>query len=158
MVAVAQVEIALQPWLGARLSRELFPLMEWIAGKMNAYTGAASPDALAAGIDSALFQEVRRVTRGTMLAQLPDDTLVRIRVEDFAVMTDDLMYLLFSSFPADESHFRLLQDYSMRVSSLAALRALYTRFAAMQTPEELRVLAEVARKCHPAFRLRGWLD
>ena len=158
MAAVAQVEITLRPWLGAPLAKALFPTMESIAAKMNAYAGATPPDELASSIDSALFFAVREATRGSMLADLPDGTRVRIRVEDFAVMADELLYLVFSAFPTDESHFLLLRDYSMRASSLSALRALYTRYAAWQTEEELNVLSAVAKKCYPAFRLREWLN
>lgn len=158
MVAVAQVEITLLPWLGAPLSQALFPVMEKLAAKMNAYAGMTPPDALAKEIDSTLFFAVRSATGGSMLARLPDETMVRIRVEDISVMADELMFLVFSGFPQDERHFLLLRDYSMRAPSLSALRALYTRYVRWQTEEELNMLASVARKCYPAFRLRQWLD
>ena len=158
MVAVAQVEIALHPWLGTPLSRALFPVMVKIAAKLNAYTGIAPPDELASWLDSTLFLAVRKATAGSMLAALPDGTAVRIRLEDFAVMADELLFLVFAAFPPDEHHYLLLREYSMHSSSLSALRALYTRFAAWQTDEELRAIAAVAKSCHPAFRLRGWLE
>lgn len=159
MIAVAQVEIALQPWLGVRLSRALFPFMEEIAGLLNGYSAhRAPPDALFHQLDSLLFRAVREQTGGSMLAMLQDGSWIRIQVEDFATMADDLLLLVFQLFPVDSFHLLLLRDYSMRQSSLAALRVLYTRFAALQTPGELETIASVARACHPAFRLRGWLD
>ena len=157
MAAVAQVEILLQPWLGSRLCGALFPLMEEIAARLSTYTGYSPPDTLAQWIDSALFQSVRAETQGRMLVPLPEGGMVRVKVDDFAVMADELMYLTFSAFPADQRHFTVLRDYSLRASSLAALRTLYTRFSAMQSPEELEAIASVAKKCYPPFRLRGWL-
>ena len=71
---------------------------------------------------------------------------------------DDLMLLVFEKFPADQHHLLLLREYSLRKPSLSALRVLYTRFASLQTRQELDAIASVARSCHPAFRLRGWLD
>lgn len=158
MIAVAQVMIALRPWLGVRLSRALEPLMDEIACQLNAYSARQAPDALSARLDSLLFCAVRDATRGAMLAQLPDGSFVRIRVEDFSVMADDLMLLLFSRFPVDSAHLLLLREYSLRRDSLAALRTLYTRFSPLQTEKELETIAAVARACHPAFRLRGWLE
>ena len=157
MIAQAQVMIALQPWLGVRLSRALEPLMGEITGRLNVYSSRQAPDALAEELDSLLFRAVRQATRGTMLTQLADESWVRIRVEDFSVMADDLLLLVFSEFPVDSRHLLLLREYSMRQASLSALRALYTRFAALQTPEELRTIASVVRSCYPAFRWREWL-
>ncbi len=157
MIATAQVEIALQPWLGARLSGRLFLMMEEIACLLNGYSSRRPPDALAARLDSLLFWAVREETRGSMLAQLEDGSWVRVRVEDFSVMADDLLLLVFQGFPVDGEHLLLLREYSMRCSSLAALRTLYTRFAPLQSREELAAIAGVARACHPRFRLRGWL-
>ena len=158
MIAQAQVMIALQPWLGVRLSRVLEPLMGEITGRLNVYSSRQAPDALAEELDSLLFRAVRQATRGTMLTQLADESWVRIRVEDFSVMADDLLLLVFSEFPVDSRHLLLLREYSMRHASLSALRALYTRYSALQTPEELRTIASVVRSCYPAFRWREWLN
>ncbi|MBQ2976545.1 MAG: hypothetical protein IJE17_03560 [Clostridia bacterium] len=158
MIAEAQVMIALQPWLGPGLLGLLSPVIRDITGRLNAYSSRREPDELQDALDSLLFFAVRDATRGSMLIQLPDETLIRIRVEDFSVMADDLMLLIFEKFPVDQRHLLLLREYSMRKPSLAALRVLYTRFASLQTCQELTAIASVARSCHPAFRLRGWLD
>lgn len=157
MIAVAQIEIILQPWLGPRLCEALFPLFEEIAALLNSYAGSTPPESLAAQIDSMLFQAVRMKTGKKMLMELPDGGFVRIQVEDFSVMADELLFPVFASFPVDQQHFSLLKEYSLRASSLSALRVLYTRFSRLQTREELDAIALVARKCYPAFRLRGWL-
>ena len=158
MIAEAQVMIALQPWLGAHLLGLLSPVIQDITGRLNAYSSHREPDELQEALDSLLFFAVRDATRGSMLIQLPDERLIRIRVEDFFVMADDLMLLVFEKLPVDQRHLVLLREYSMRKPSLSALRVLYTRFAALQTADELAAIRSVARSCHPAFRLRGWLD
>lgn len=158
MIAVAQVTIALRPWLGIRLSRMLESLIDEIACLLNAYDPRRSPGELNDRLDSLLFRAVREATQGTLLAQLEDESWVRIRVEDFSTMADDLMLLAFMDFPVDSHHLLVLREYSLQRDSLAALRALYTRFAPLQTAQELAAIASVARACHPAFRLRGWLD
>ncbi len=63
-----------------------------------------------------------------MLAQLPDDTFVRVQVQDFAVIADELMLLAFLEFPQDGEHLQFLREYSLQHASLSALRVLYTRF------------------------------
>ena len=157
MVAEGQVMVVLRPWLGVRLSRTLEPLMGEISRKLNAYSSRQEPDPLAQEIDSLLFFAVRDATMGSMLIQLEDGGWVRMRVEDFATMADELLYLVFAEFPVDSQHLLLLREYSMRRASLAALRVLYTRFRDLQTREELSTSAAVAKSCYPPFRWREWL-
>ena len=157
MIARAQVENTLRPWLGTALTSALDAQMDALTVWLNAFSLRADPERLAGEMDSLLFCAIRDATRGTMLARLPDDTWVRIRVEDFSAMADELMGLVFARFPADAAHLQFLRDYSLRCSSLSALRTLYTRFQALQTKEELATIATVAKGCYPPFRLRGWL-
>lgn len=158
MIAKGQVMIALQPWLGARLSGWLEPVMDEITRRLNLYSSRQAPEALCQEMDSMLFQAIRHFTRGTMLAQLPDGTWVRIQMEDIAMMADDLMGLVFQQFPVDSAHLIILREYSLRCASLSALKALYTRYAALHSQEELRAIESVARACHPPFRWQGWLN
>ena len=92
-----------------------------------------------------------------MLAQLPDDTFVRVQVQDFAVIADELMLLPFLDFPRDGEHLQFLREYSLQHASLSALRVLYTRFGAQQSPKELSAIVSVVKSCYPAFRWREWL-
>lgn len=156
MIAQSQVMIVLQPWLGVPLLQALEPLMPQIASRLNGFS-IRREEPLAQELDSLLFRSVREATRGQMLAQLEDGTFVRIRLEDFSAMADELMLLVFLDFPTDSAHLIFLRDYSMRCASLSALRALYTKFAQMQTPQELEAIASVAKSCYPAFRWREWL-
>lgn len=157
MVAQAQVMIALKPWLGAPLLEKLSGLTGDLAARLNGFSIRKNIP-LAQEMDSMLFRAVREITGGRMLAQLDDGTYVRIRLEDFSAMADELMLLVFLEFPADSRHLLFLRQYSMEHASLSALRVLYTRFSALQTGEELAAIASVARACYPPFRWRDWLE
>ena len=157
MVSQAQVMIVLKPWLGGPLLEVLTPAVREIAGRLNGFSIWGNRDDLAGELDSLLFRAVREATGGKMLIALEDGTWVRSRLEDFAAMADELMLLPFMELPADEKHLRYLRDYSMCNPSLSALRALYTRFAPLQTRDELSAIASVAKSCYPAFRWREWL-
>ena len=92
-----------------------------------------------------------------MLAQLPDDTFVRVQVQDFAVIADELMLLAFLEFPQDGEHLQFLREYSLQHASLSALRVLYTRFGEQHSPQELAAIVSVVKSCYPPFRWREWL-
>ena len=157
MVSQAQVMIVLKPWLGGPLLEALTPTVREIAGRLNGFSFFGNQDDLAGELERVLFSAVRAATKGKMLIALDDGTFVRSRMEDFSAMADELMLLPFLELPVDERHLRDLREYSMRHPSLSALRALYTRFASLQTPEELAAIASVAKNCYPAFRWREWL-
>ena len=158
MVSQAQVMIVLKPWLGGPLLEALTPTVGEIAGRLNGFSFGGSRDGLAAELDSLLFRVVRQATGGRMLIALEDGTWVRVRLEDFAAMADELMLLPFLELPTDEKQLQSLRDYSMRYPSLSALRALYTRFAPLQTREELAAITSVVKSCYPPFRWREWLQ
>ncbi len=157
MISQAQVRQILTPWLGSPLLNALDPLTADITGRLNGYSIRRGTDNLADELDSLLFRGVRGATEGSMLVELPDGTFVRVQVEDFAVMADELMFLCFREFPNDGEHLQFLRDYSLRHASLSALRALYTRFGAQQSPKELSAIVSVVKSCYPPFRWREWL-
>ena len=157
MVSQAQVMIVLKPWLGGPLMEKLTPTVRLIAGRLNGFSIRGSRDDLAGELDSLLFCAVREATGGSMLIALEDGTFVRARLEDFSAMADELMLLAYLELPVDEEHLKYLRDFSLHHESLSALRALYTRFAPLQTRDELNAIASVAKSCYPAFRWREWL-
>lgn len=157
MIALAQIASTLQPWLGNELLIRLEDTLRDIHVHLCGYSTRHDPAETAEWIDRKLFMAVKEATAGHFLMQLPDNTWVRIRLEDFAAMTDDVMFLLFDTFPADPWHKEFLQGFSLRQSSLSALRVLYTKMAHLQTEEELFAIARVIRDCYPAFRWRQWL-
>ena len=157
MISQAKVMQVLEPWLGARQIQALMPTQADIADRLNGASPRQDLNALAQEMDSLLFRAVHQATRGTMLIQLPDDTWVRSRVEDYAVMADELLGLALDELPVDAEHLLFLRSYALAHPSLSALRVLYTRYAALETKDELAAIASVARGCYPPFRWRLWL-
>ena len=157
MIAQSQVIITLRPWLGPYLTETLSPLTADLAVRLNGFSVKRDIGQMTDELDRLLFNAVRVATQGSLLILLEDGTWVRVRLEDFSIMADELMLLVFMDFPVDETHFLALREYSMQRASLSALRALYTRFDSLQTGQELRAIAAVIRSCYPAFRWRDWL-
>ena len=157
MVTAAQVSGILLPWVGNSLLGMLHEECARITAMLNTADHLQSPDILAERIAVNLFSAVRALTHAQMVVHPDGGYPVRMQTEDFSIIADELLFLLFDTFPADEAHFQLLQSYALSCSSLSALRALYTRFASFQSQQELATVAQIARSCHPPFRLVGWL-
>lgn len=157
MISVAQVTIAMRPWLGMALLSAV-PLAERLAFLLNAFRVQDDPDELYRALDGELFACIRRVAGAEMRVLLDDDTWVRVRADDICEMADEMMYLYFMTYPADGARLTKLNAYAMTHRSLSALRVLYTRFAEFHTSEELKAIERVMRGSYPAFRLNGWLS
>ncbi len=155
MISIAQVTLAMQPWLGIALLNAS-PLAERLALKLNVYRATDDPDALYRALDSLLFGAIRQTVGADMRVLLDDGTWIRVRTDDVATMADELMYLYFMTYSVDARHLATLNAYAMTHQSLSALRVLYTRFASFHSPKELDAIARIARGSYPAFRL-GWL-
>lgn len=149
----------LRPWLGGHFIDGQERLVERISLRLSHFHPQRDNlQQIAQEIDSLLFMAVREETKGKMTLLLDQGQYMRIRVEDFATLADELLYLLMGTLPRDPNSFRLLSEYSMRSGSLSALRALYLDFQPFQTEDELRTLRRVITTCHPPFRWRGWLE
>ena len=97
-------------------------------------------------------------TFGKMVLRMDTQKLIRLRMDDFTTMSDELMYLLFHNFPKDRAHFLAVQEYSVKQSSLSALRALYMDFSGFQSEKELATLRRVITSCYDKYRWRFWLE
>lgn len=158
MTPIEQTAAILRPWLGSDFVAENAQLMERLAFRLTHFTpGRNTLPQAAQEIDTALFMAVRDGTGGRMILRLDDGRHMRVKVDDFTVMADELMYLLMQGMKRDEQSFLAVRDYSVRQGSLSALRALYLDYQAFQTDEEWRTVARVIKTCHPPFRWRGWL-
>ncbi len=158
MIAYSQILSTLQPWLGNELMQRMEPTLEDIHVHLLGYSTRHDPEESLEWIDRKLLMAIKQATNGRFLMQLPDDTWVRIRLDDIAAMADEVMFLLFDTFPADVWHMQFLQAFSMRRSNLSALRVLYTKMAHLQSEEELKAIRRVIRQCYPAFRWQLWLE
>lgn len=158
MIALAQIAAVLHPWLGDDLLRKLDKTIGDIHVHLCGYSTRHDPQETVEWIDRKLFMAIKTATDGRFLLQLPDETWVRIRLDDIAAMADEVMFVLFDTFPADEGHKQFLQAFSMRQASLSALRVLYTKMAHLQTAEELGAIERVIRECYAPFRWYAWLN
>ena len=158
MVSIADVTGILRPWLGAQFLARNPGLPQSVSEKLGRpLTDEKMVRACTQSLDSLLFYTVRDSTKGQMLVLLDDGTRVRVRVADFPVLADELMYLAFRGLPRDARNYIMLKEYSFHHDSLSALRALYELYAEFQSPEELAAIRRIIRDCHPAFRWRIWL-
>lgn len=157
MIAEAQVIVRLTPWLGGALCRLAEEEIGRIAHWLGAWSTRQDLAELSGKIDSLLFNTVHRITRGQMQVCLDDGSWVRVRLEDFSAMADDVMDLLISGFPVDPAHLLILREYSLQHASLSALKALALRFTPLETQQEVDAICAFIRKCYPPFRWRDWL-
>ena len=159
MVSEQQVSHLLSPWLGSALLQVRPQIVKETQKRLNAFVSARAKAAdLRNSLEGFLYSSVRAAPEGDLRILLDSGTVVRMEPEDFPMLADELLFLIFDQFPTDAHHLMLLRDYSLRENSLSAIRALYTRFADYETEEERRTLARVARESHPPFRWRGWLQ
>ena len=147
-------------------------LRPWLGQALLDYTGVcAQANGLLDGFDvmhgnyaelsdtlrGTLVRAVYLATRGSFVVILDDGRQMRVRMEDFAVMADAVLYLRFQALVHSAWNCNRVREYALSHDSLSALRALYVDFAEFQTAEEKSMLAYTIRTCHPAYRWRSWL-
>lgn len=148
----------LRPWLGAAFLAACDVCREACAA-LNAFLALPEGDlsALAARLNTLLFHQVRTLTEGDMRVLLDDGRVVRVRVDDIDQMADDLLYLALCDLPRNACQYGRIRQFALSHDSLSALRALYQRYPAFQTEDELALIARTIRGCHAPFRWRAWL-
>lgn len=153
-----RVARTLTPWLGSAFVAHHAGLMERLAFKIGQFDRArGSLQAAVQDMDTQLFMAVREQTNGRMILPMDNGDHIRLRLEDFALMADELLYLLLESLPRDSQSFLMIREYSMRQGSLAALKALWLHYGAFQGEEEYRTVERIIKGSHPPFRWRQWL-
>ncbi|NLE69640.1 MAG: hypothetical protein GX611_05565 [Clostridiales bacterium] len=149
----------LQPWLGADYLAEKAGLCSRLAALLHGFWPERDTlSHLAQQLDNLLFMAVREDTGGRMALLMDSGQLIRLRMNDFALMADELLYLLFATLPRSPFHLATIREYAMRSGSLSALRAQYLLYPHMQTPEETKTLYRVITTCHEPWRFRHWID
>jgi hypothetical protein len=157
VIRTQDVTSTLRPWVGSWLLTST-PLSEETAEVLRSYAPYKEDlQKLCHRLDSFLFMAIRRYTTGTMRVILDNGSEVRIRTGDFPLLTDDVLGVLMDSLSPYSVNFELLKNYSHLQPGLSALRVLYTRYQAFQTPEELETIARTVRSCYPKERYDWWL-
>ena len=158
-MAPEQTASVLRPWLGGDFVTAHAPLMERVTLRLSQFLPQRdSLEKAAQDLDSLLFMAVRDATGGRMLLRMDSNQYIRVKMADFSLMADELLFLLMEQLRVDGQNFLLIRDYSLRSGSLAALKALYLHYEAYQSPEEFKTIVRVIKTCHAPFRWRGWLQ
>ena len=140
MVAQERVTRLLQPWLGAAFLQRC-DLAQQAADTLNGCDIAQTPIALLAkDLDEMIFHTLRD------------------RVDDVDAMADEVLYLKLQQLPRNPEQYQRLRQFAMTHESLSALRTLYLRFAAFQTPDELDFIARTVRSAYSPYRWHEWLQ
>lgn len=156
-VALEAVEDVLRPWLGT-LFLSGTRLCEPLCDALCAYSpGRQTLEECRDSLETLLLRQLNALTRRTMTVFDSSFSARRLRMADVEDMTDDLMGLVFDSLPPIRLNFDRLNEYSLRIHSLSALRVLYQRYRAFQTPEETAFMCRVIRALYPPQRYASWL-
>lgn len=152
-----EVESALRPWLGT-LFLSANSLTEAVTERMSGYAPyRQSLESLREELEVLLLTKLNALTNGRLTVILDNYHSRRIGQSEIADMTDDLMGLIFDKLTPFSANFVKLNDYSMRVASLSALRVLYQKYASFYSPEEFAFLVGVIKSVYPEERYRAWL-
>ena len=151
------VERVLRPWLG-----NLFLFSNTFAADTACVIREYAPyrqtlEELQQQLEHFVLSRLSRLTHGSMQIVTDQYKTRRLTLQSIAWMTDDVMGLVFDSLTPFSANFIKLNDYSLHVESLSALRVLYQRYRDFYTPEELRFMVRVIRAIYPVYRYEAWL-
>ena len=158
MASQEQITLLLQPWLGTAFL-QCSGLAQQVTACLNCCDITHSPIAsLLKSLDEMIFRSLRDSTRGDMRVLLDDGRTMRVRVDDVVAMADEALYFALQLLPRNPEQYQRLRQFAMTHESLSALRALYLRFAAFQTADELELIARTVRSAYPPYRWHSWLQ
>lgn len=153
----ARVREALLPYLGSR-ALDQTALAQRATETLRHFSPCEQTlQELAQQLADMLFGDLYACLGPRMTLTLDDGRQVRILVADIPDLADSVLSALFDSLPDDDVTLDLVRDYALRATSLSAMRALLTRFAASQSPEEQVILRRIIRDNYPPERYQDWL-
>ncbi len=156
-ISQQDVEHALRPWLGT-LFLSSNTLVKGVTQKLQEHAPYRQTlENLREDVEGFLVTNINRLTGGDMRVMLDNYRTVRLSLQDISWMTDDVMGVLFDHLTPFSMNFLKLNDYALRVESLAALRVLYQKYASFLTEEEYRFLIDIVRRTYPPARYETWL-
>lgn len=156
-VGVADVERVLRPWLGT-LFLSANHLASDVAERMRVYAPYRQTlESLRDELESFLLVQLNRLTSGSLTVITDNYHTRRLGMGQIAAITDDLMGVIFDKLTPFSANFIKLNDYSLRVCSLNALRVLYQRYASFYTKEEFDFMVHMIRTIYPPERYAAWL-
>lgn len=152
-----ELERVLTPLLGATLM-DSCPLAEDMTSLVRTYAPYKQGlEEFRDRLEEQLTLLLKRYTHGSMLVVADNYQPVQLGREQIRRLTDEVMGVLFDKLTPFSANFLKINDYSLRVQSLSALRVLVTRYASFYTEEELRFMAGIIRSIYPPARYAAWL-
>ena len=158
MLEIWQVQESLRPLLGSSLIAEFPCFGIQVTRRLQSwFLGRSALEELATQVEETLFNELYEHL-GPAMTVISDEGLHRrIYMDELRDAADDLLGLLFDSFPVDSLHFDELHRYSMTACSLSALRALFVRYPDYLDPGEKKIITRIIRDNFAPSRWISWL-
>ena len=156
-VAREEVERVLRPWLGSLFlsSNDLTALL---TERMSSYAPYRQTlESLRDELEVLLLTRLNSFTRGSLTVILDNYHSRRLGRAEIADITDDLMGLIFDKLTPFSANFIKLNDYSMRVPSLNALRVLVQKYASYYSAEEFAFMVGIIKSVYPKEKYQAWL-
>lgn len=152
------VECVLRPWLGS-LFLSSNDLSEQLTERLSGYAPYRQTlESLRDELEVLLITQLNALTNRTLTVILDNYHSRRLGKSAIDDMTDDLMGLVFDKLTPFSANFVKLNDYSMHVASLNALRVLYQKYASYFSPEEFQFMVGIIKNVYPEERWRSWLQ
>ena len=156
-VGTEEVERVLRPWLGS-LFVNAHPLAAEVADYLRSYAPYRQTlEDLRGELESLLLRKLNALTNRSLTVILDNYRSRKLNMSTIADMTDDLMGIIFDKLTPFSANFIKLNDYSLRVESLNALRVLYQKYASFYSAEEFAFMVNLIKTVHPPQRWESWL-
>lgn len=156
-IQTEDVRRVLQPWLGAVFLQNT-PLCQEMTDCLAGYAPFRQTlEELHTELEKLLLVRLNRYTGGTLTVITDSFRSVRITQAMLSAMTDDLMGIVFEKMTPFSANYLKLNDYSMKVQSLNALRVLYLKYESFYTEEERAFLVQMLKSIYPPECYRAWL-
>ena len=156
-VGTEEVERVLRPWLGS-LFVNAHPLAAEVADYLRSYAPYRQTlEDLRGELESLLLRKLNALTNRSLTVILDNYRSRRMGKSEIEDITDDLMGLIFEKLTPFSANFIKLNDYSLHVASLNAMKVLYEKYASYFEPEEFAFMVSVIRNVYPEERWKSWL-
>ena len=152
-----EVERVLRPWLGT-LFLSANNLSEVVSERMSGYAPYRQTlESLRDELEVLILTRLNSLTNGSLTVILDNYHSRRLNRAAIADITDDLMGLIFDKLTPFSANFVKLNDYSLHVESLNALRVLYEKYASYYSADEFAFMVRMIRNLYPPERWEHWL-
>ena len=156
-VGVEEVERVLRPWLGSLFVNST-PLCAILQEHLSAYAPYRQTlESLREEVETLLLRKLNALTNRSLTVILDNYRSRRLNMSTITDITDDLMGLIFDKLTPFSANFVKLNDYSMRVASLNALRVLYQKYASYFKEEDFAFMIHIIKTVYPPQRYSSWL-